>query len=157
MASSKATTVSAYLAELPPDRRAELRTVRDTVKANLPKGYVEEMSFGMINYCVPLSRFPNTYNKLPLCYVALAAQKDYNSLYLMTAYGDVATLAKLKAAFVAEGKKLDMGKSCVRFQKASDLPLGAIGEIVAAVPAERWIEIYEASRVRTAKGSFRER
>ena len=146
MAMSKAQTVEAYLKELPPDRRKAISTVRKVMKRSLPKGYSEFMGFGMITYGISLSRYPKTYNKQPLCYAALAAQKNFNSLYLMTAYAPGKLKEKLVAAFKQSGKKLDMGKSCIHFQEAEDLPLEAIGDIVAAVPPEKWIEIYESSR-----------
>lgn len=146
MVMSKAKTVDAYMKELPPDRRKALSTVRKTIKKNLPKGYSEFVGWGMISYGIPLSKYPNTYNKQPLCYAALAAQKNFNTLYLMTAYAPGNHKAKLVAAFKKAGKKLDMGKSCIHFQSAEDLPLDAIGELISAIPPEKWIEIYESSR-----------
>jgi hypothetical protein len=137
-----------YLAELPPDRRASIAAVRAVVRKNLPKGYSEFVSWGMLNYGIPLSRFPNTYNGQPLCYAALAAQKNYCSLYLMSVYGDKKHEAKLRDGFKAAGKKLDMGKSCVRFKSSDDLPLDVVGDLIASVPVEKWIAIYEASRKR---------
>jgi hypothetical protein len=86
MASSKAATVDAYLAELPEDRRAVVSAVRDVVLRSLPAGYEESMAFGMIGYGVPLARYPDTYNGQPLSYAAIAAQKSYYALYLMGAY-----------------------------------------------------------------------
>lgn len=145
---STASTPEEYLAELPADRSASLSTVRAVIRKHLPKGYEEAVNWGMITYQVPVQRLPATYNKQPLCYVSLAAQKNYNALYLMSVYGDEAHAAKLRAAFEKSGKKLDMGKSCVRFRSADDLPLDTIGEIVASVPVEKWIEIYQASRRR---------
>ena len=150
MASSAAKTPSAYLKELPADRRAEIATVRDVVLAHLPKGFVEEMGFGMINFVVPLSRYPETYNKQPLMYAALAAQKNFNALYLMGIWDDPATEAKLVKAFKDAGHKLDKGKSCIRFQSAKAMPLTAIGEIIGRMDAEAWIVRYEATRSTTA-------
>jgi hypothetical protein len=146
MVMSKASTVSEYLDSLPTDRRSAVRTVRTMVKHNLPKGYQEMMNSGMITYAVPLSRYPTTYSGLPLCYVALAAQKNYCALYLMGCYSDPAQTAELKAAFKAAGKKLDMGKSCVRFKSAEDLPLDAIGKLIGSVPPDAFIARYEAAR-----------
>ncbi len=146
MAISRAATVQDYLAELPADRRAIVAAVRDVIRKHLPKGYVEQMSFGMIGYNVPLSRLPNTFNKQPLCYAGLASQKNYCSLYLMTVYGDPVQAAWFKSEFKKAGKKLDMGKSCVRFKQLDDLPLPLIGQVIAATPMERYVEIYEASR-----------
>jgi len=135
-----------YLASLPADRREELERVRRVVTQNLPAGYEEGVGFGMICYSVPLSVHPDTYNKQPLMYAALASQKNYLSLYLMSVYGHAPLARRLRDAFAAGGKKLDMGKSCIRFKRADDLPLDAIGDIVAAVPMDRWIEIARSAR-----------
>ncbi|MGH7719026.1 MAG: DUF1801 domain-containing protein [Gemmatimonadaceae bacterium] len=145
MVSSKARTVDQYLAELPPERRAVVAKVRDTVRRNLPKGYEETMR-GMISYEIPLSRFPKTYNGLPLAYAALAAQKNYYALYLMNVYGDAKREAWFRSEFKKAGKKLDMGKSCVRFKALDDLPLDVIGQTIASTPPDELIARYEASR-----------
>ena len=139
-------SVEAYLASLPPDRRAEIERVRQVVKNNLPAGYEEGVGFGMICYSVPLSAYRDTYNKQPLMFAALASQKNYLSLYLMPIYPDSALDKRLRDAFAASGKKLDIGKSCIRFKRADDLPLDAIGDLVAAVPMDRWIEIAKSAR-----------
>lgn len=139
-------SVEAYLASLPEDRRAELERVRRVVKQHLPAGYVEGVGFGMICYSVPLAVYADTYNKQPLMYAALASQKNYLSLYLMPVYPDNRLERQLRDAFAAAGKRLDMGKSCIRFKRADDLELDAIGDIVAAVPMERWIEIARSAR-----------
>jgi hypothetical protein len=147
MAYSTAATVEEYLAGLPPERREAVTAVRKMVRKHLPKGYTETMAFGMIGYGIPLSRYPNTYNKQPLSYVAIAAQKNYCSLYLMSAYTGSDDDRDLKAAFAAAGKKLDMGKSCIRFKRVEDLPpLEAIGEIIARTPPDEYIRRYEAAR-----------
>ncbi|HKV73025.1 MAG TPA: DUF1801 domain-containing protein [Gemmatimonadales bacterium] len=146
MVQSAAQTVQGYLAELPADRRAIISKMRATVRRHLPKGYKETMGWGMISYGIPLSRYPDTYNGQPLCYAALAAQKNFNALYLMCVYGDPKRRAKLQQGFKDIGKKLDMGKSCIRFQKAEDLPLDVIGELIAGVSPEKYIEFYEKSR-----------
>lgn len=145
MASSKADTVDAYLAELPEDRRAVVSAVRDMVVRNLPEGYRETMAYGMIGYGIPLERYPHTYNKQPLSYAAIAAQKNYYALYLMGTYTGEQEQA-VRDAFAAAGKKLDMGKSCIRFKKLDDLPLDALGRIIAATPPEAYIARYEAAR-----------
>jgi hypothetical protein len=147
-----ARTPAEYVAALPPDRRKTITAVRAMVNAHIPKGYHEIVGWGMLMWGIPLSRYPDTYNKQPLCYVALAAQKNYCSLYLMGCYGDAGQLAKLKQAFAAAGKKLDMGKSCVHFQQAADLPLAEIGKLIAAISPEKWIEVYEQSRLLTKAG-----
>jgi hypothetical protein len=143
---SQAKTAKQYLDELPPERKAAITKVRQVILDNLPKGYRESFGAGMLMYGVPLSRFPNTYNGHPLCYAALASQKNYMSVYLMTVYGDKKTEQWFRTAFKTRGKKLDMGKSCVRFKTLDDLPLDVIGEAVALVPMEKWISLYEQSR-----------
>lgn len=148
MVQSKAETVEEYLAELPEERRAVIAAVREVILAHLPEGYEEAMAWGMIGYGIPLSRYPDTYNKQPLSFVALAAQKRHYALYLMCAYQDSGDEAFLRRAFEATGKRLDMGKCCVRFKKLEDLPLDAIGELIARTPPERMIATYEASRRR---------
>jgi hypothetical protein len=146
MASSAAANVEDYLAELPPERSDVMAKVRGVIRKHLPKGYVETMNWGMIAYEVPLSRYPDTYNGQPLAYVALAAQKNNYSLYLNCAYSDKAREADVRRAFADAGKKVDMGKSCVRFRKLDDLPLPAIGRIVASTPVDEFIKRYEAAR-----------
>lgn len=148
MPRSKATTVKEYLDQLPAETRKALAKVRQVVNKNLPEGYQENFAYGMIGWGIPLSRYPDTYNGQPLCYAALAAQKNFNSLYLMVAYGDKTQKAKLVAGFKKAGKKLDMGQSCVRFKTVDDLPLDVIAKVVAAVPAEKYIRVYEDSRRR---------
>jgi len=148
MVQSQAKTVAAYLQELPPERREVVAAVRKLVLKHLPKGYEEAMAFGMIGYGVPLARYPDTYNGQPLCYAAIAAQKNYYSLYLMSVYADSAEERALRAAFAKAGKKLDMGKSCVRFRRLADLEMEALGEAIAAVPVDEFVARYEASRGR---------
>ena len=144
MVSSAATTVGAYLASLPPDRRAAVETVREVVNRNLPAGFVEGMQYGMIGWAVPLARFPGTYNGQPLGVAALAAQKGYLSLYLMAVHG-----GEHEAWFLQEyarsGKRLDMGQSCVRFKTADDLPLELIGQAIARISPEQLIARHEAA------------
>lgn len=146
MALSKAKTVDEYLAELPEERRQALAKVRKMIKGNLPKGYREMMASGMISYGIPLETYPTTYNKQPLCYVALAAQKNYNALYLMGAYAKPGQEAAVKSAFAKAGKKLDMGKSCIRFKQAEDLPLDELGKIIGRLPPDELIELVEEAR-----------
>ena len=146
MATSKAATVEQYLAELPPARRDVVSTVRDLVRRNLPKGYAETMNWGMISYELPLSRYPKTYNGQPLSYAALAAQKNHYALYLMHAYPGSEQGKQLADAFRRAGKKLDMGKSCLRFKALDDLPLEDVGRVIASTPPEKLIALYEAAR-----------
>jgi hypothetical protein len=157
MASSRAKTVREYLASLPPERRRTVAAVRELILEHLPRGYEETMQYGMIGYSVPLSRYPNTYNGQPLTVAALAAQKGYTSLYLMAVYGDRGTERWFAEAFRKAGKKLDMGKSCVRFKSLDDLPLPVIGQAIARTSVDDFIAFYERTRgkarpKRTAKG-----
>jgi hypothetical protein len=144
MVSSAASTVDQYLADLPPERRAVVATVRDFVNAHLPPGYEEAMAFGMIGWGIPLSRYPHTYNGRPLGYVGLAAQKNAYSLYLMGCYMDSAEDRALRAAYAQAGKKLDMGKSCLRFKSLDGLLLEDIGRIIAGMPVDAYIARYES-------------
>lgn len=139
-------TADALLASLPSRIAAELAEVRKVVRKHLPVGYDEVVRKDMIVYEVPLDRYPDTYNGHPLWYAALAAGKRYHSLHLMPVYGSKALTAKLEAGFRAAGKKLDMGKACIRFQSAQDLALDAVGEVVASVPLEKWVAIAQAAR-----------
>jgi hypothetical protein len=153
LASSSAPTVAAYLRELPPDRRAVVGAVRQLVLEHLPKGYEEAMNWGMITYQVPRKRFAGTANLQPLCYAALAAQKNYYSLYLMSLYVNPRELESFRAAFKAAGKKLDRGKSCVRFRRLEDLELPAVARLVAATRLEDFVKVFEASRAGGAGGA----
>ena len=145
MASSKATTVEAYLGELPPERRAVVSKVRDVVLENLPDGFVESMNWGMISYEIPLETYPNTYNGKPLSFIALAAQKHHYALYLNHVYQSPELQETLAQGFEDAGKKMDMGKSCLRFKRLDDLPLDVVGEIVAASSVDDMIAGYEAA------------
>lgn len=146
MSSSKETTPAAYLASLPPERRKVIAAVRDVIRKRLPKGYVETMNWGMLAYEVPLARYPDTYNKQPLMYLALAAQKNNYAFYMTGVSSNQPLMDKLAAAYKAGGKKLDLGKSCLRFTSLDELPLDVIGEIVASTSVERRIEVEEARR-----------
>lgn len=146
MVSSTATTAEEYLASLPEDRREAVRAVRQVVLDNLPDGFVEGMSHGMLAWYLPLDRFPDTYNGEPLGLAAIASQKNYMSLYLIPVYGDPQEEAWFRERYVASGKRLDMGKSCVRFKRLEDLPLDVIGETIARVDVESFIAHYEDAR-----------
>jgi len=137
-------TVDIYLKSLPPMRREVISALRKIILKNLPKGYQEGMEYGMIAYYVPLSRYPKTYNGQPLGYISVASHKNYVSLYLMGIYGQGEV--EFKRAYKKTGKKLDMGKSCVRFTKIEDLPLDLIAETVARYTPEEFIRLYESSR-----------
>ncbi len=144
----KAATVAEYLNGLTPERRDAIEQVRNVILDNLPKGYQESLTYGVLSYEVPLSRLPDTYNGQPLSYVALGSQKNYMSLYLMNIYGDPKAARWFKSAYKAKGKKLDMGKSCVRFKTVEDLPLDLVAEVVGRTPIEDWIRIYRESRAK---------
>lgn len=148
MASSTATTPDEYLTSLPDVRREAMEQVRRLILVKLPTGYREGMYFGMIGYYVPLERYSETYNGQPLGIAALASQKRYMSLYLMAVYGDPETERWFRQRWAATAKKLDMGKSCVRFKKVEDLPLELIGETIARVGVDEYLARYEATRRR---------
>ena len=143
---SDAKTVAQYLSNLDGVRREAISAVRGVILDNLPDGYEEAMQFGMITYVVPLSVLADTYNGQPLMYVALASQKRHMSLYLTNVYADEAVEQWFRERYRAADKKLDMGKSCVRFRKLDDLPLALVGEVVARTPIADFVEIYKASR-----------
>jgi hypothetical protein len=145
---SNAANVAAYLDELPPERRAEIEKVRAVVNAALPAGYREGMGFGMIGWVIPLEDYPDTYNGQPLAYAALAAQKNSNSLYLNCVYASAERTERLKAAWAATAKKLDMGKSCIRFNRADDLALDLIRDEIASTTPEQFIAMYERVKPR---------
>jgi uncharacterized protein YdhG (YjbR/CyaY superfamily) len=146
MVSSKETTAAAYLASLPPEQRKVVSAVRAVVKKHLPKGYVETMNWGMLCYEVPLARYPDTYNGKPLMYAALAAQKNYYALYLTGPASDETQMKRLTAAYQAAGKKLDMGKGCLRFKSLEELPLDVIADMVASKPVDDTIAAARAAK-----------
>ena len=143
---SNASTVEEYLEELSEDRREAVSAVREVVLSNLPEGYEEVMDFGMIAYVVPLSVVPKTYNGHPLMYAAIASEKSYVSVHLMNIYASQETQKWFVDSYKATGKRMNMGKSCVRFKTLDDLPLELIGEAGGKTPMEDWIAVYEASR-----------
>ena len=144
-------TVEEYIAGLPQERAEQIARLRQLILQRLPEGYTEEVGFGMITYVIPLETYPDTYNGHPLMYAALASQKRHMSLYLMNVYGDDETLRWFTEGFAAAGKKLDMGKACVRFRKLDDLPLDLIGEVIARTSVAEYITGYEASRAAMAE------
>jgi hypothetical protein len=146
MVSSRAPTPEAYLAELPPERAAFVSRLRNLVNSSLPPGYVEKMSWGMIGWEVPLETYRDTYNGEPLVYAALAAQKNHTALYLNCVYASAERTERLKAAWAATGRKLDMGKSCLRFKRPEDVAEEVLAETVRSIPVERFIAEYEATR-----------
>ena len=145
---SNATTVAEYLEELPADRRAVIQAVRGTILKNLDSGYEEGMQYGMIGYFVPHRVFPAGYHcdpKQPLPFANLASQKNHMALYLMCIYGNSEHATWFRTEWAKTGKKLDMGKSCIRFKKIEDLPLELIGQAIARVPAKKYISWCEAA------------
>ena len=131
---SKAKTVQEYLEGLPPERRTALKAVRKAILKHLPKGFEETMQWGYIGYVVPFRLYPQGYRcqpDQPLPYAALASQKNYMAVYLMNIYGDKDTEQWFRKEYKATGKKLDMGKCCVRFKKLEDLPVELIGKVIA--------------------------
>jgi uncharacterized protein YdhG (YjbR/CyaY superfamily) len=143
---SDAYSVTEYIAELPEDRRRAIKEVRGTILANLPAGYEEAMNWGMITYQVPLERYPDTYNGKPLMYAGLASQKRHMAVYLTAVYSDDEAREEFVEAYRASGKKLDMGKSCVRFSKLENLPLDLIGKVIGSYPVDDYVRLYEAGR-----------
>ena len=140
---SSATTVAAYLAELPAERRAAIEAVRETILGHLPEGLDEVMAWGMICYVVPLETSGATYNGEPLVHTALANQKQHMSLYLNCIYGDERIREHFEDDYRATGKRYDVGKSCVRFRRLDDLPLDVVGRAVKAVSAADLIAQHE--------------
>ena len=146
---SEATTVEAYLATLPEDRRKAIEAVRQVILDNLDEGYEEGIQYGMIGYYVPHRVYPAGYHcdpKQPLPFAALASQKEYMSVHLMCIYGHEALRSWFEESWAKAGKKLNMGKSCVRFKRLDDLALDVIGEAIRRVPAQKYIEVIESAR-----------
>jgi len=146
MVSSDAATVEQYLAEISDDRRGDVETVRELVLENLPDGYVETMRWGMITYEVPLETYPDTYNGKPLMYAALAAQKRHLALYLTNVAFVYGGEEAFKTKYLETGKKLDMGRSCLRFKSADDLAMEIVAESISAMSPDEYIRQYESSR-----------
>lgn len=146
---SQAATVEEYLAELAEDRRQAVRAVRDVILQNLPPGYEEGMQYGMIGYFVPHSLYPPGYHcdpRQPLPFAGLASQKNHMTLYLACVYSDEDFANWFREAWAKTGKKLDMGKACIRFKKLEALPLQLVGQAVKRVPVKKFIAYYESQR-----------
>jgi len=139
MVHSDASSVAAYLAELPESRRDALSTVLATVRKNILPGYEEVMNGGMISWQVPLAVEPETYNGQPLLFCALANQKRHMALYIMSLYCDHSKREKLLSAYEKLGKKANMGKSCLRFTKVENIPLAELGELIATSPMTEFV------------------
>ncbi len=145
---SRATTVPAYLKSLPADRRQAIEAVRQVILENLDADYEEGMQYGMIGYYVPHRVYPPGYHcdpRQPLPFAGLASQKNHMALYLMCLYGAADLRRRFEAAWAKAGRKLDMGKCCLRFRKLEDLALDVIGETIRRVPARSYVEHCEAA------------
>lgn len=152
---SQAKTVDDYLKSLPEDRRAAIEAVRAVFKANLDPDIEEGMTYGMIGYYIPHRIYPNGYHcdpKMPMPYAGLASQKSHMSLYLMTVYGSPQMTEWFTAAWKKTGKKLDMGKACVRFKKIEDVALDVLAEALKKVPAKKYIAEVERIVAERASG-----
>ncbi len=143
---SDAKTVQEYLENLPPERRETLESVRQTILEHLPDGYEEVINWGMITYQVSLETYPDTYNGKPLMYAALGNQKNHMAVYLTGVYMDDDRRDSFLDAYRETGKRIDMGKSCVRFRKLEDLPLALIGKSIASYPVDVFVEEIKAAR-----------
>ena len=151
----EAASVEDYLSKLPGDRRVALQTVRETILKNLDSGYQEGLHYGSITYCVPHSLFPPGYHCDPtqaLPFASIAAQKNHMSIYLMYVYGSPEQETWFRKAWTKTGKRLDIGKCCVRFRKVEDLALDVIGESIRRVPAKAYIEHYQKALATMKKG-----
>lgn len=154
MVHSKATSVAQYLKELPEDRRTAITAIRKVIRSSIDAGIEEIMSYGMIGYHVPLRIYPDGYHcnpEMPLPYISLASQKNYMAIYMMGLYMDPDDTAWFTAAWRAAGKKLDMGKSCVRFKKLEDVPLEVVAAAIKRMPSKRYIATYEAQLLASGK------
>jgi hypothetical protein len=154
---SRAGTVEDYLAELPEDRRKALSAVREVILKNLDtSGFEEGMQYNMIGYYVPHRVFPAGYHcdpRQPLPFASIGSQKNHMAIYLMCVYGSQENEKWFREQWAKSGKKLDMGKSCVRFKKLEDVPLDVIGQMIKRVPAKKYIEQYQTGLNRGSKGA----
>jgi uncharacterized protein YdhG (YjbR/CyaY superfamily) len=145
---SKAETVEEYLKELPDDRKEVMIKLRETILKNIPKGFTEEMSYGMIGYVVPHNLYPDGYHcnpKLPLPFLNIASQKNFIALYHMGIYAKPELLKWFTDEFPKHSnQKLDMGKCCIRFKKMEQIPFDLIEELVRKMSVEEWISCYES-------------
>jgi uncharacterized protein YdhG (YjbR/CyaY superfamily) len=151
---STATTISAYLEEIPEERKDALKKLRETIQKNIPKGFVEQMTYGMIGYVVPHSIYPNGYHctpELPLPFISFASQKNFIAVYHMGIYANPELLNWFVAEYPKHStQKLDMGKSCIRFKKADQIPFELIAELAQKMSVQEWITCYE-SQIKKSK------
>ena len=142
-------SIDDYLKNLPQDRLEVINKLRSIIKDNLPAGFEEAMSYGMIGYVVPHSLFPAGYHcdpKLPLPFVSIASQKNFVALYHLGIYANPYFLKWFTSEYPKHVKsKLDMGKSCVRFKKMDQIPYELIGELAKKMSPQQWIDLYQAS------------
>jgi uncharacterized protein YdhG (YjbR/CyaY superfamily) len=152
---SKALTVSDYLNELPEDRKEPMERLRQAILKNLPKGFTEQMSYGMIGYVVPHSLYPKGYHcdpKLPLPLINLGSQKNFIALHHLGIYASEQLVNWFTEEYPKHSKsKLDMGKGCIRFKKMNDIPYDLVGELVTKMNVEDWIKMYEEAFVNKSK------
>jgi len=153
VAISAAKTVEQYIEVLPADRRAAIATLRDRLRLALPRGFQEVLQHGMISWVVPLTKYPDTYNGQPLVVLSLASQKQYISLYLLGLYGSPELRAWFEKAYAKSGKKLDMGKSCLRLRALDDLALDVVLEAAGKVGVDALIAMAEAAHGKKARGA----
>lgn len=150
---STATTVSAYLEEIPEERKDALKKLRETILKNIPKGFVEQMTYGMIGYVVPHSIYPNGYHctpELPLPFMSFASQKNFIAVYHMGIYANPELLNWFVAEYPKHStQKLDMGKSCIRFKKANQIPFELIAELAQKMSVQEWITCYESQIIKS--------
>ena len=144
---SKAVTVKEYIEQLPDDRKKAISELRKVILKNIPKGFSEQMSYGMIGYVIPHSMYPDGYHcnpELPLPFLNLASQKNFIAVYHMGLYADKKLLEWFTKEYPKHIKtKLDIGKSCMRFKKMDEIPYQLIGELVKKMTPKEWITIYE--------------
>mgnify|MGYP006170067583 CR=1 FL=1 len=146
---SAATSPADYIAEMPEERQAAFKKLRAVIKKNLSAGFKEMMGYGMLGYAVPHSKYPAGYHcnpKDPLPFMGIASQKNFIAVYHMGIYASPELLKWFTAAHAkASPKKLDMGKSCIRFKKADQIPFKLLGELVSKISVQDWINTYESS------------
>jgi hypothetical protein len=145
---SKATTVAQYLKGLPEDRREAIAAIRDTIAKNIDKGFQETMQYGMIGWSVPHSIYPHGYHcdpKQPLPFAGIGNQKNHVGIYLFCIYVDAQAQSEFVANWKKTGKKLDMGKSCIRITKLEDVPLDVLGKTIKKIKLKDFVMAYEAA------------
>lgn len=144
------TTVEAYMQAIPDERRPAMQKLREVIGENIPEGFLETISYGIIGYVVPLATFPEGYHVtpgIPLPFINLASQKNFIALYHMGLYADLELLAWWQAEYPKHSKtKLDMGKSCIRFKNINQIPFELIGQLASKMTVDQWIELYQAER-----------